>query len=116
MSKPMLPGQNSKYWGLDLNNYLLSLDRKISSLESFHSLQSTVVQNIGPGFLTGSWDLTTTTANGDEIEFLSVKDYRLNGTITYETYRDGNINYIGKTIPEEGYKIFDKFFYSENRV
>lgn len=99
MSKPMLPGQNSKYWGYDLNNYLLSLDRKISSLESFHSLQSTIVQNSGPGFLTGSWSYTA----GE-----TFVDTTLSGTIAYETYRDGNVNYVTKTLSNwkiEGFYI-----------
>ena len=99
MSRPMLPGQNSKYWGLDLNNYLLSLDRKISSLESFHSLQSTIIQNSGPGFLTGSWDYTT----GET--FIGTT---ISGIVSYEAYRDGNVNYITKILTNwkiEGFYI-----------
>lgn len=34
MSNIMLPNQNSSFWGYDLNNYLLSLNSKIESLES----------------------------------------------------------------------------------
>lgn len=111
MSRPMLPGQNSKYWGYDLNNYLLSLENKISGLESFHQNQQTIVQNVGPGFYTGEWVLTTTKEVDGVITTASIIDYTLTGKCSYEAYVSGSIrSYVHEFT---SHKIFEKVYVVE---
>lgn len=105
MSRPMLPGQNSKYWGYDLNNYLLSLENKISGLESFHQNQQTIVQNVGPGFHTGEWELITTQEVDGVVTAVSITSYTLTGKCSYETYVSGSIrSYVREFNNEEIFK------------
>lgn len=66
MSKPMLPNQNSRYWGHDLNNYLLSLasdidevKRKIN-LDTFEATEY-ILENIG--FISGTYLLNVIGTN-----------------------------------------------------
>lgn len=108
MSRPMLPGQNSKYWGYDLNNYLLSLDEKINGLESFHQNQQTIVQNVGPGFQTGTWDLITTKTENGVTTNLSIGEYTLGGVCSYEVYAGGTARRYTHNFDNDPYKVFEK--------
>lgn len=71
MPRPVLPSNNSKYWGADLNNYLLSLQSQLDQLQKIHSEDS-------------SFDVTVF----KEVGF--ARDYSL--TITNEENWELNIN------------------------
>ena len=63
MSRPMLPSQNSRYWGHDLNNYLLSLSDDIDELKRIVNVDdfrtdTYILENIG--FIGSSYSISST--------------------------------------------------------
>lgn len=60
MSRPVLPSQNSRYWGHDLNNYLLSLASDIDEVNrrlnnEIVETNTVVLENVG--FVTGTYNI-----------------------------------------------------------
>ena len=92
MSRPMLPGQNSKYWGFDLNNYLLDLDRRVGLLEGDTNSGQVSIRPAGPGFINGTWNIeggSTTNINLNAVN----DSIKINGKCVFETFRDNVTTY-----------------------
>ena len=111
MSKPVLPNQNDRYWGYNLNNYLLSLDKRVQTLETAEGDLGSIAIAMGPGFVsrsykssTGSYDISDKAAGfpsiliSGDIYFGAISnggmvrtkktltDYQLFKTIAFTTY------------------------------
>lgn len=60
MSRPVLPSQNSRYWGHDLNNYLLSLASDIDEVNrrlNNEKVETNTVVLENVGFITGTYNI-----------------------------------------------------------
>ena len=103
MSKPVLPNQNDRYWGYNLNNYLLSLDKRVQTLETAEGDMGSIAIAMGPGFVsrsykqtTGDYDLSDKAADFPKIV--------ISGDIYFGTVSNGGMVRTKKTITD--YQLF----------
>ena len=103
MSKPVLPNQNDRYWGYNLNNYLLSLDKRVQTLETAEGDVGSIAIAMGPGFVsrsykssTGSYDISDKAA-----EFPSIL---ISGDIYFGAISNGGMIRTKKTLAD--YQLF----------
>lgn len=101
MSKIMLPNQNSKFWGYDLNNYLLSLNSKIESLESMVSSSNNNTNSISAQFNGFSF-------NGDNRWKYERGNNTISGECVYSVYTSGKLYSYTRTF--NAYSFLDKIY------
>ena len=82
MSRPVLPSQNSRYWGHDLNNYLLSLASDIDEVNRRlnNELEATNTYSIeNVGFVTGTYKIRPQDADANANNNGTLWSYTTNG-------------------------------------
>lgn len=128
MSRPVLPSQNSRYWGHDLNNYLLSLASDIDEVNRKlnNELEATNTYSIeNVGFITGTYKirpqdadannngtLWSYTTNGffksSSNLYAENKGLLLTGTIGFQVAVNNITQLVFKDL-EDGYSIFKQY-------
>ena len=128
MSRPVLPSQNSRYWGHDLNNYLLSLASDIDEVNRRlnNELEATNTYSIeNVGFITGTYQvrpqdadannngtLWSYTTNGffksSSNLYTEGKGLLLTGTVGFQVAVNNITQLVFKDL-EDGYSIFKQY-------
>ena len=128
MSRPVLPSQNSRYWGHDLNNYLLSLASDIDEVNRRlnNELEATNTYSIeNVGFITGTYKirpqdadannngtLWSYTTNGffksSSNLYAENKGLLLTGTIGFQVAVNNITQLVFKDL-KDGYSIFKQY-------